>query len=71
MTRTYALTYEIPGLPDLPPEHFTAASLQEASCQASRHIMDTWGHTVTQCVIRETEAVFSVPFAAAVREVPG
>lgn len=68
--KRYALTYQIPDLPHLAPEHFTAASLPEAAEQASRHMMDTWGSGVTQCMIRETEAVFSVPFTALLREVP-
>lgn len=67
--KRYALTYQIPDLPHLAPEHFTAASLHEAAEQVSTHMMDTWGSGVTQCMIRETEAVFSVPFAAVLREV--
>ena len=69
--KRYALTYQIPDLPHLAPEHFTAVSLPEAIEQVSTHIMDTWGHNVTQCLVRETEAVFSVPFAAVLREVSG
>lgn len=67
--KRYALTYQLPELTHLAPEHFTAVSLPEAAEQASRHIMDTWGSGVTQCMIRETEAVFSVPFKAVLREV--
>ena len=69
--KRYALTYQFVWLPNLTPEHFTAASLPEAAEQASKHMMDTWGSGVTQCLIRETEAIFSVPFTAVLREVPG